>query len=47
MKDGQYVFHIPSVANSIKIQAYELLNHLQGLKVCIFMLCQILISFGL
>ncbi|KAL3835665.1 hypothetical protein ACJIZ3_010401 [Penstemon smallii] len=32
MKDGQYVFHIPSVANSIGIQALDLLNHLQSLK---------------
>lgn len=38
MKDGQYVFNIPSVANSIKSQAYDLLNHLQSLKVCTFML---------
>lgn len=35
MKDGQYVFHIPSVANSIRVQALELTNCLQSLKVCI------------
>lgn len=34
MKDGQYVFDIPSVSNSIKVKASELLNHLQSLKVC-------------
>ncbi|KAL1550432.1 ATP-dependent DNA helicase Q5 [Salvia divinorum] len=33
MKDGQYVFHIPSVANNIRMQASELLNHLQNLKM--------------
>ncbi|KAG8365941.1 hypothetical protein BUALT_Bualt17G0024300 [Buddleja alternifolia] len=33
MKDGQYVFHIPSVANSIKVQALDLSNHLQTLKL--------------
>ncbi|XP_047957839.1 ATP-dependent DNA helicase Q-like 5 isoform X3 [Salvia hispanica] len=33
MKDGQYVFNIPSVANNIRMQASELLNHLQNLKV--------------
>ncbi|KAI3467672.1 hypothetical protein Pfo_024335 [Paulownia fortunei] len=33
MKDGQYVFHIPSVANSIRMQAPDLLNHLQSLKL--------------
>ena len=35
MKDGQYVFNIPSVANNIRMQASELLNHLQNLKVSI------------
>ncbi|XP_042048667.1 ATP-dependent DNA helicase Q-like 5 isoform X1 [Salvia splendens] len=33
MKDGQYVFNIPSVANNIRMQASELLNHLQNLKM--------------
>ncbi|KAL0336006.1 UNVERIFIED_CONTAM: ATP-dependent DNA helicase Q-like 5 [Sesamum radiatum] len=32
MKDGQYVFHIPSVANSIKMQPIDMSNHLQSLK---------------
>ncbi|KAL0421529.1 UNVERIFIED_CONTAM: ATP-dependent DNA helicase Q-like 5 [Sesamum latifolium] len=33
MKDGQYVFHIPSVANSIKMQPIDMSNHLQSLKL--------------
>ncbi|PIN26121.1 ATP-dependent DNA helicase [Handroanthus impetiginosus] len=33
MKDGHYVFHIPSVANNIGMQTLELLNHLQSLKL--------------
>ncbi|XP_022885565.1 ATP-dependent DNA helicase Q-like 5 [Olea europaea var. sylvestris] len=33
MKDGQYVFDIPSVANSIRMQAVDLTNHLQSLKL--------------
>ncbi|KAL2543343.1 ATP-dependent DNA helicase Q-like 5 [Abeliophyllum distichum] len=33
MKDGQYVFDIPSVANSIRMQAIDLTNHLQSLKL--------------
>ncbi|KAL8520123.1 hypothetical protein ACS0TY_010883 [Phlomoides rotata] len=33
MKGGQYVFNIPSVANSIGVQALELSNHLQSLKL--------------
>ncbi|KAL7135042.1 hypothetical protein ABFS83_11G066500 [Erythranthe nasuta] len=33
MKDGQYVFNIPSVANIMRMQAVDLLNHLQSLKV--------------
>lgn len=36
MKDGQYVFDIPSVANSIRMQAVDLTNHLQSLKVSMF-----------
>uniref|UniRef100_A0A7N0ZT59 DNA 3'-5' helicase n=1 Tax=Kalanchoe fedtschenkoi TaxID=63787 RepID=A0A7N0ZT59_KALFE len=31
-KQGQYVFDIPTVANSIGISAYDLLNHLHNLK---------------
>lgn len=33
-KQGQYVFDIPTVANVIGVSAYDLLNHLQILKVC-------------
>ncbi|GFP95560.1 ATP-dependent DNA helicase q-like 5 [Phtheirospermum japonicum] len=33
MKDGQYVFNIPSVANSIGMQALNLSNHLLSLKL--------------
>ncbi|KAK8699440.1 hypothetical protein V6N13_115527 [Hibiscus sabdariffa] len=33
IKQGQYVFDIPTVANSIGIAPSELLNHLQDLKV--------------
>ncbi|KAK4402677.1 ATP-dependent DNA helicase Q-like 5 [Sesamum angolense] len=33
MKDGQYVFHIPSVANSIKMQPIDMSNRLQSLKL--------------
>ncbi|KAH6797784.1 DEAD/DEAH box RNA helicase family protein [Perilla frutescens var. hirtella] len=33
MKDGQYVFNIPSVANSIRMQALQLSNHLLSLKL--------------
>ncbi|VFQ71468.1 unnamed protein product [Cuscuta campestris] len=32
VKDGQYVFDIPSLANSIGLQAADLSNHLQTLK---------------
>ncbi|KAL3649864.1 hypothetical protein CASFOL_006267 [Castilleja foliolosa] len=35
MKDGQYVFNIPSVANSIGMQAINLSNHLLSLKISI------------
>ncbi|KAK6160373.1 hypothetical protein DH2020_003754 [Rehmannia glutinosa] len=33
MKDGQYIFNIPSVANSIRMLALDLSNHLQSLKL--------------
>lgn len=33
IKDGQYVFDIPTIANSIGLQAADLSNHLQSLKV--------------
>ncbi|CDP13310.1 unnamed protein product [Coffea canephora] len=33
LKDGQYVFDIPSTANSIRWQATDLSNHLQSLKL--------------
>lgn len=33
IKDGQYIFDIPSVANSSGLQVVDLSNHLQTLKV--------------
>ncbi|KAL6562719.1 hypothetical protein OROGR_003726 [Orobanche gracilis] len=33
MKDGQYIFSLPSVANSIRMQAVDVSNHLQSLKL--------------
>ncbi|KAL3368604.1 hypothetical protein AABB24_009456 [Solanum stoloniferum] len=33
IKDGQYIFDIPSVANSIGLQIVDLSNHLQTLKI--------------
>lgn len=33
IKDGQHIFDIPSVANSIGLQVVDLSNHLQTLKV--------------
>lgn len=35
VKQGQYVFDIPTVANSIGITAIDLSNQLQNLKVYI------------
>lgn len=34
LRQGQYVFDIPTVANSIGVTAAELTNRLQHLKVC-------------
>lgn len=34
-KDGQYVFDIPTVASSMHVQAMDLTNQLQYLKVLI------------
>lgn len=33
LKDGQYVFDIPSISNSIRWQATDLSNHLRSLKL--------------
>ncbi|XP_073145209.1 ATP-dependent DNA helicase Q-like 5 isoform X2 [Henckelia pumila] len=32
VKDGQYLFDIPSIANSLRMEPFDLSNHLQSLK---------------
>lgn len=36
-KNGHYVFDIPTVANSSRVRVIDISNHLQSLKVCIFL----------